>query len=223
MRDFTAEELAGYSARTINARDLIYVQPRDFLTHSIVHFGFWNGRGDVTLAVTEGITAETVNRDFTASGAVLKVEDIPVSDNLQVVAATVTLSQLNADVENAVRAFDMRNAPIQIYRALFSSANPRLLLAPARCRFAGFVNAAPIATPAVGGEAAVTLTCTGCTNELTRTNTDLRSDESQQRRSPGDAFFKYVAATGQIQVFWGTEKSNAMPTNQPGFVPPSLL
>jgi hypothetical protein len=101
----------------------------------------------------------------------------------------------------------MRNAPIQIYRALFNTADPRAIVAPARCRLVGFVNTSTISTPAENGSAAVTLECVGCVRELTRTNTDLRSDESQQRRVADDRFFRHVAATGQVQVFWGQNKA----------------
>lgn len=207
MKDFSDPEIAGYSNRTIIRRNLIFVQPRDRSSGTLQDFGFWNGTGNVSLDVVDGITLATVSRDFVGRGAMLTVGDIALSDKLDVTAVAVTLSQLEADVESAIRTYDMRMAQIQIYRALFDTANPRALIAPARCRFAGYVNTAPIMTPPEGGQAAVTLNCTGCTNELTRVNTDLRSDESQQRRSPGDGFFRYVAATGKVQCFWGEKQS----------------
>lgn len=207
MKDFTDPEIAGYSNRSIIRRNLIFVQPRDRSSGGLQDFGFWNGTGDVSLDVVDGITADTTTRDFIGRGAVLTLGDITLSDKLDVTSVQVLLSQLESDVESAIRTYDMRQAPVQIYRALFDTANPRALIAPARCRFAGYVDTAPLMTPAVGGQAAVTLNCVGCTRELTRTNSDLRSDESQQRRSPGDGFFRYVAATGQVQLFWGEASS----------------
>jgi hypothetical protein len=206
VRTFTTAEAAGYAKRTLIPRSLIYVQPKDRTTGDLVDFGFWNGTGDVTLTVTDGLTQSDVDRDFTSRGAVLSVGDVTLSDNLNVNSVQVSLSQLNSDAEDALRGYDMRNAPIQIYRALFDIANPRAQVAPARCRFVGFVNTAPIGTPAEGGQASTTLNCVGCTRELTRSNTDLRSDESQQRRTSGDRFFRWVAATGQVQVFWGQNR-----------------
>jgi hypothetical protein len=207
MRDFTTAEQNAYLNRTILARDLVYFTAKDFSTGDDISFGFWNGIGAVALDVVDGITATTVSRNFSSKGAVLAVEDIPVSDKLDVTAVAVTLSQLNADVENALRGYDMRNAPIQIYRALFDTAAQRSLVAPARCRFAGFVNTCPITTPKIGGAAQAVLNCVGNVNELTRQNVDTRSDESQQRRASGDRFFQYVGVTGQIQVWWGQDKS----------------
>lgn len=208
MRSFTTAEANGYAARTLIPRTLIFVQPKDRLTGDLVNFGFWDGTGDVTLTVTDGLSQTDEDRDFTSRGAVLAVGDITLSDNLNVGSVQVSLSQLNSDVEDALRGYDMRNAPIQIYRALFGIANPRALVAPARCRFVGFVNTAPISTGAIGSQAATTMTCVGCTRELTRSNTDLRSDESQQRRQSGDRFFRWVAATGQVQVFWGQSRGS---------------
>ena len=203
MKDFTSDELAGYAQRALIIRDLVYVTPRDFDTGERADFGFWSGTGDVSFDVVDGLTLGTVARDFTGGGSLLAVGDIPVSDSLSVISTQVSLSPLNTDVESAVRSYDMRYAPVQIYRALFSNANPRALVAPARCRFAGFVNTLQLSTPTVGGSAGAVLNCVGCTNELTRANTQLRSDESQQERHAGDRFFRWVSATGQVQVAWG--------------------
>jgi hypothetical protein len=207
MKEFTADELAAYQSRATISRDLIFIQCKDRSTGALHDFGFWNGTGDIALDVLDGITAVIQTRDFIGRGAVLQVGDVSRVDSLDVMSLDIVLSQLESDVENAARAYDMRNAPIQVYRALFSTANPRAQVAPARCRFAGFINTAPLVTPPEGGKASLSLNCVGCTRELTRTNTDLRSDESQQRRSPGDDFFKYVAVTGQVQVFWGEDKA----------------
>lgn len=207
MRDFSDAEAAGYANRTLITRNLVFVQPKSFSDGTLQDFGFWDGLGNVSFDVVDGITLETVTRDFTARGAVLSVGDIQISDALNVVSVSVGLSQLNADVENAVRGYDMRNAPIQIYRALFDTTNPRALIAPARSRFVGFVNTAPLTTASEGSAGGLVLNCVGCTAELTRTNTDLRSNESQQRRSSGDGFFQWVAATGQVQIFWGEKSS----------------
>jgi len=208
MKDFTAEELAAYESRSIIFRGLVYVWARDRATGAQKPFGFWTGTGNRSIQVRDGLTQEVVARNFTSRGALVAIGDIPAAADLSIRQVAVTLSQLNADVESALRGYDMRGAPIQIYRALFSIANPRALVAPARCRFAGFVNTSPITTPARGGQATAVLNCVSLARQLTNTNADLRSDESQQRRHAGDRFFRWVAATGQVPVSWGTNKSN---------------
>lgn len=203
MKDFSDEEIAAYSSRTIIKRNLIYVWAIDRETGETREFGFWDGTGDATLDCLDGVAAAVVARDFSARGALLQVGSIPQTNDLTVQSVQVTLSQLNADVTNALRGYDLRQAEIQIYRAVFNPENPRAMVAPARCRFAGFINGAPTVQPPVGGQAAVTLECVSCSRELTTANTDLRSDESQQRRATGDRLFQYVAATGSVDVFWG--------------------
>jgi hypothetical protein len=207
VKSLTNPETNAYAARSLIARSLIYVIAKNRSTGAAVEFGFWNGSFDATIDVIDGLTQDTEARSFVSKGAVLDVGDITLSDSLNVGAVHVSLSQLNASVESAIRTYDIRNAPIQIYRALFSVSSPSELIAPARCRFVGYVNTAPISTPPVGGQASVSLNCVSSVRELTRTNKELRSDEGQQRRHSGDRFFKYVAATGIVQLFWGQNKA----------------
>lgn len=207
MKSLTTDETNAYAARSLISRTLIYVTAKDRSTGAPVEFGFWNGIYDSTIEVIDGLTQDTESRSFVSKGAVLTVGDISLSDSLNVGSVQVTLSQLNATVESAIRTYDTRNAPIQIYRGLFSIASPAALIAPARCRFVGYINTAPISTPPAGGQASVTFNCVSAVRELTRSNKELRSDEGQQRRHSGDRFFKYVAATGQVQVFWGQNKA----------------
>lgn len=208
MKDFSAEEIAAYEDRSIIVRSLVWCQPKDRDTGELQDVGFSTVTGSNALEVRDGLTQEVVTRNFTSRGALVGIGDIAAAADLSIRQVTVTLSQLNSDVENALRGYDMRGAPIQIYRALFSKANPRALVAPARCRFVGFVNTAPIVTPAKGGQAVATLNCVSIARQLTNTNSELRSDESQQRRQSGDRFFRWVGATGQVPISWGTNKSN---------------
>lgn len=206
MKNLSVAEIAAYQDRKFIARSMIYVVSKNRATSASVDFGFWNGLEDITANVLDGLTLLSTSRDFNSKGAVLSIGDISLSDTLNVSSVQVTLSNLNATVEAAIRTYDMRNAPIQIYRALFDPDDPTSMVDDARCRFVGFVDTVSITTPAEGGQAAAVLNCVSCTRELTRTNAELRSDESQQRRQPGDRFFRYAGATGQVQVFWGQNK-----------------
>lgn len=206
MKDFEEEEIAAYEGRIVIPRRLVYLWARDRTTGDLHELGFSNVTGNVTLPVRDGLTQEIVERNFTSRGALVSIGDIAMTGDISVRSVDVTLSQLNEDVTNAFRGYDLRNAEVQIYRALFDVANPREIVKPARCRFAGFINTSPLVTPAEGGMASLTLNCVDCTRELTNTNSDLRSDESQQRRAAGDRFFQYAPATGQVKVFWGQNK-----------------
>ena len=56
--------------------------------------------------------------------------------------------------------------------------------------------------PAEGGEAKAVLTCVSHTVELTRSNPDVRSDESQKLRD-GDRFFRHAGSMASRKVYWG--------------------
>jgi len=211
VKTFSAAEIAAYSSRQIISRNLIYVVPKDRSTGAPQEFGFWDGIDDVTMDVRDGLTGSIVPRNFSSKGAVLTIGDISLSDTLNVAAMQISLSNLNANVEAAIRTYEMRNAPIQVYRALFNTDSPSTLVDYPRCRFVGYVDTLSINQPAAGGEASAVLNCVSCTRELTRRNTELRSHESQQRRHSGDAFFKYAGATGQVQVFWGQSQGTGTP------------
>lgn len=206
MTDFTADELAAYADRNIIARNLVTMWPRNRDTGAEVQTGFWSGTGNRTMAVLGGLTVVAENRNFIAGGALVSVGSVVMTDDLSIRSLTVDLNPLHADVANAYRGNNMRLARIEVHRAIFKKDAPRVLVAPARCRFVGFINKAPLVTPQEGGKASLTLECQSITRELTRTNSDLRSHESQQRRAPGDNFFQYVGATSDVQVIWGGNK-----------------
>ncbi len=186
MKTLSVAEQSAYQDRKIIARQCVYIVAKNRSTGADVEFGFWTGIEDVTLDVIDGLTGSVTPRNFNNKGAVLSIGDISLSDNLNVGAVSILLSQLNATVEDALRTYDCRNAPIQIYRALFNPSDPTTMVDSARCRFVGYVDQLVISTPPEGGEASATLQCVNCTRELTRKNSDLRSDESQQRRHSGD-------------------------------------
>jgi len=78
-----------------------------------------------------------------------------------------------------------------------------LLTAPAIAEFVGFIDGAPIITPAEGGEGRILLNCASYTQEFTRSNSSKRSDADQRRRDPNDAFFQHVTTVGDWEVNWG--------------------
>ena len=80
------------------------------------------------------------------------------------------------------------------------------MVAAARCRFIGTVDRCVITDPAAGGQGSIDLTLASHTRELTRINTDVASDESQQIRSAGDRFYQYVGVVAAWRLFWGQER-----------------
>ncbi len=202
MRILPADAVAGYAAGRIIRVNLAWITAKDRDTGEPVSIGVQDGDDTRDLEVIDGETGDTVSRTFVGAGGLVGIGPIALTSDLTIRQVDVTVSPLDADVEQFLRGYDLRMAPIQIYRTLFDPET-WLPIAEADPRFVGFIEKAPITTPAEGGEAKAVLSCVSHTVELTRSNPDVRSDESQKLRS-GDRFYRHVGTMGQRVVYWGT-------------------
>jgi hypothetical protein len=117
----------------------------------------------------------------------------------------VTLSPINDAVENAVRGYDVKFAPIQIYRVLLDVAT-RLVVGAGYPRFVGFVDGAPIIRGALGNDSSIVLNLVSQIRELTKSNPDVRSAESQQLRNASDNFYANTDDVGSWLIPWGQRR-----------------
>jgi hypothetical protein len=203
MRALDSAELAAITQRGIVARDFVWVTAKDFTTGDPFSAGFWSDAVPVTCDVVDGRTGVTQSRDFYGVGNAMDIGSIPLTADVTVRSVDIELPAIDAVVAILVRGYDVRNAPMQLYRGYFDPAT-RVLLAAAKPRFVGYVDGSPIITPAEGGNGSVTLNCVSTTRELTRASTESRSFESQQARTGGsDAFYKDTAVVGDWILFWG--------------------
>jgi len=200
----SAENFAALQARQLIARDFIWFVVRDRDTGGPVSDGYWSDVGSIAAAVIDPDTGSTVTRTFVGAGGLISISDIPRVSNLTVQNVQVKLSQVADRVNNLVRGYDCKQGKVQIFRGLFSTSS-RALVAPAFPRFVGTIDSAPITTPPVGQGGDVTLTCTGNTMELTRSNPDTRSDASQLLRSATDNFYQDTATVSEWQQYWGKQ------------------
>lgn len=211
MRAADPAVVAALQARELVARNYFWITAKDRDTGNPEDVGFWNDVGTVSASVVDGLTFSTVSRTFVGSGSLITVDKIPLVSDISVRRVVVTLSQIDESVAAAVRGYDVRNAPVQIYRGLFDPST-RSLVAPAFARFVGFVDRAPIETPPIGSEGSIKLECVSHSRELGRSNSDVRSDASQQLRHAGDRFYRYTVAAGDWDIFWG-KTNGRMPTH----------
>jgi hypothetical protein len=202
MRSLTAANLAALQARQLCARDFIWFIAKDRDTGDPVTDGYWSDVGTITIPVIDPDTGLSQDREFFGAGSLIEISDIPLVANLTVQAVTVRLSQISDRAMNLLRTYDCKQAKVQIFRGLFDPAT-RKIVSAAPARFVGYVDEAPITTPAEGEEGSVELTCVSNTQELTRANSDTRSHESQKRRHSGDTFYKDVGVVGDWEQFWG--------------------
>lgn len=206
MRDFSPTELAYLQKRDgYMIRLLLWVQPRDRATNARVAMGFWTGEQDQTFSINGD------ERPY-VSGLV-SVDPIVMQTGLVVRMQRVMLSPLSPNVALFLRGYDAWRAPVEIHRAFFDTDTQDLIAEPHRV-WKGVVDAAPIQTPAIGGEANVELTLSSAVESLTHGLTATRSDAVQSQRG-GDRFYRYKDVAGSVSVSWGEIRAKAPAPGKP--------
>lgn len=202
MRSISNENYAALQSRKLVARDFIWFIVRDPATGDPVTDGYWSDVGTITAEVLDPNTGSIDERQWFGSGTLIQVSDIPLVSNLTVQTVAVRLSQVADRVNQLVRDYDCKQGQVQIFRGLFDP-NSRKMVAPAESRFVGFIDTIDIQTPAENADGSVTLNCVSHTQEMTRSNPDTRSHESQILRHPGDNFYQDTTVVGEWELFWG--------------------
>lgn len=202
MRALSSENTAALAARQLVPRDFLWLVARSRANGDPEAVGFWSDVGNVSAQVVDPDTGTAVTRSFYGSGSLIEISGIPAVSTVEVQTVTIRMSQIHDLVEQAVREYDAKQARVEVYRGLFDPGG-RTLVAPAFCRFVGFVDQVEIKTPAENDEGYAELRCASHTQEMVRYNPETRSHASQQRRSSTDDFFKDVATVGEWEHFWG--------------------
>jgi len=205
MRTLDAGVVTALQARTLRARNLFWFTVKDRDTDAPTSLGLWNEVGTVTLNVIDAYTGSSTARTFYGAGSLIDIPDIPLTADLTVREIGITLNGIDDVVANAIRGYEPKLAPVQIYRALFN-VNSWTLVAPAVPRFVGFIDTLTINTPPEGEFGSIAVKLVSQLRELTRANPDVRSDESQRARSTGDRFFEYAEEVGEWKQWWGKAK-----------------
>jgi hypothetical protein len=202
MRVIPVSTQALLEANALVARDFMRITARRRDNGLPVVQCFWSDLGDVSAQVIDADTGAPVYLDFQGVGSLIAIDPIPMVSNLTVHSIDVTFSQLGERVNELLRIYDIRQAKVEIYRGEFDPETMQMV-EPAACRFVGAVDDAPVETPAEGGEGSITVKCVSSAQELTRSNPDLRSHESQQLRAAGDDFYADVTTVADLTIFWG--------------------
>lgn len=219
MRSVDTATLAALASGRLVARNFLTITAVD-RTQSVpvpVTGCFWNDVGPTTINVISGVDGTTVSRTYAGSGGLIEVDDIPLVNDLTVQSISVALNHLSQAIDTLIRAYDMKQAPVEIHRGLYDPTT-RALVAPASLRFVGYCDGCEIDTPLVEQAGGVKLTLVSDTRELTRQSTDKRSDASQRLRDPTDSFFQYNAVIANVQIFWGQASSTTAPIPPKGIV-----
>lgn len=204
MRTLDPIVQSALEAGTLVPRDFLWITARDRDTGTTFEYGMWSDLGSVTAPVLDPVTGLSVSRIYRGFGALVEVSPVVLVSGLTVQTVTITLSQLDPDAINLLQNYDLRRAPVELHRGFLDPVSMRLA-SPAVPRFSGFVDEAPLITPAEGGSGSIELTCASHTQDLTRSSSAKRSDADQRRRSSTDGFFRHAAVVGQWTITWGQE------------------
>lgn len=202
-----------YDAETIAQLETGQLVLRDFLTvfgkngGTPVEINFWAGEDNVAANVVSAQDGSTDARNYIGGGTLRDVPPIVDAIGLEARSIEFGLSQIQSDVQDMVRAYNVRVAKVEFQRGLYDPATWSLVSTPFP-RFLGRVDGASVETPEVGGEGAIRLTAASSNIDLTKTSPALKSDETQRLRSD-DRVRRYSDTAAQIEVFWGLAKGSA--------------
>lgn len=220
-RSLSGSNYSALQSRTLVARDFVWFVVKSRIDNSPVTDGYWSDLGTIDADVINPETGGTESRTFFGADGLIQISDIPLVSTLTVQNVTIKLSQVSSRVNDLVRTYECKQGKVQIFRGLFDPVS-RAMVSAAYPRFVGYIDEAPIVTPREGEEGDVSLSCTSHTQELTRANTDTRSDVSQKLRSATDDFYKDTAVVADWVQFWGREggpiRANDSRRNDPSYI-----
>lgn len=160
--------------------------------------GLWSGDEDIT-QIVESPEGGTVSRAY-LGGCNLRVADLVYVADLTDEPVTVTLSQIAPATQELVRGYDVRMAYCEIHATSWSGG---VLASTPQLQWIGVIDAAPISTPAIGGEGSIALTVRSeLMAQLTAINPAKSSDSHQERRHAGDQFSRYAGSVHARKIQW---------------------
>jgi len=206
MKTYDAANLAAIQQGRIVQRDFLSITVRDNATDNPVIFNFWSDFGDITASVYNPATGSNENRDFIGAGSLIEISPVAHVANLIIQDVTLTLSHLQAGVEDAFRNYNARQARVQFWRG-WLDPETRVQVAAAEPHFIGYVDTIDVVTGDDGAPSVLNARCVPITQQLVRYSPETRSDEYQRRRNAGDAFFLYASTVKEWELFWGTKRA----------------
>ena len=196
-KNYSANTLAYLQANeNIVARYLLWIEAKNRGTGATETIGIWTGETPRTF------TINGTDRDYVGAGALLSFEPIRSTVGLDVQIHNFTLSGLSNEVEDLIKLYDSRLAPVQFHEAFFNIDDNTLVDEPDRI-YKGKINSTNWKTAEEGGTNEVVIGVASSARELTRTIAVFRSHASQINSFPGDNIRKYTALSRSTTVKWG--------------------
>lgn len=177
----------------------VWIKAKNRSTGADEAMGFWSGDEDLTLQITPPGETSAQARLY-VGGCNLSVDDIRYVADLTDNPVSVSLSQIADAVQELVRTHDVRLAECEIHATAMDGGR---FISDPQLEWVGVVDDAPLATPSIGSDGAVTLSVRSeIMHQLTARNPAKSSDQHQKRRSATDAFCEYAGTIGARSVQW---------------------
>jgi hypothetical protein len=177
-------------------RWLLWIAAKNFGTLTAAPVGLWNGEDNLTF------TIDGSPRVYQGALSRFEIGPITHAAGLDVRALEITLAANAPETEDLVRGLAIRLAPVELHLALLDPDTTDLI--DVQPMFRGFINRAPLTTPARGGGGdSVTLELVSRMRVLALPGPALRkTDQAQRLRDSADAFRQYGSIAAEVQTEW---------------------
>jgi hypothetical protein len=183
-------------ARTaVMPRWLLWIAAKNFGSLSAAPVGLWNGEDNITFTIGGS------PRVYQGGLSRFEVEPITYAAGLDVRTLQISFAANAPETEDVVRGFVIRLAPVELHLALLDPVTTDLI--DVQPMFRGFINRAPLTTPAQGGGDTVTIEMVSRMRTLALPGPALKkTDQAMRLRNSGDAFRQYGSIAGEVQTEW---------------------
>lgn len=203
MKSLPAALVTHLEARAgVVPRVMVWITARNRSTGAAESLGLWSGDDHREIEVG----GET--RLYYGAGTVLDVEPVVSSATLEVRRHALGLSAIAPEVEQALRGYDPRLAPVEVHVAHLDPGTDGLVADPVRW-IVGWIDEVSITRPDPGGEARAEITIASASRALTRTLGRRKSDRSLRARAAGDRLRRYADVSGAVETVWGESSGRA--------------
>ena len=176
-------------------RWLLWVAAKEFGTLTAAPVGLWNGEDNLTF------TIGGASRVYQGALSRFEIEPITYGTGLDVRTLQITLAANAPETEDLVRGFVIRLAAVELHLALLDPVTTDLI--DVQPMFRGFINRAPLSTPAMGGGDSVTLELVSRMRTLALPGPALKKTDSAMRlREATDSFRQYGSIATEVQTEW---------------------
>ncbi|TWI38225.1 hypothetical protein [Paracoccus sulfuroxidans] len=183
----------------ISARWLIWIKAKNRETGAIESVGITTHEDDLT------VTIGSETRTYAGAGPIVGIPEITFESGTVIQNQRLTLSIIDANVINLIRAYDATLAPVEM-RLVFFDPITGIFVAgqPLESRFPiayrGNIDTINIQ---IGESASCEVVVVSQNRAGTKTLALKKSDAAQKLRNPNDNGRKYASIAGTIEVAWG--------------------